>query len=42
MRHKTGFTKKVFETLAAEHGFDMIIQEKDLDLLVDVKKKGPN
>jgi hypothetical protein len=38
MRHRTGFSKKVFETLATDHGFDMDIKEVGFDLLVDIKK----
>jgi len=36
MRHRTGFTRKVFESLAAEHGFNMDIQEDGYDLVVNV------
>jgi predicted SAM-dependent methyltransferase len=36
MRHRTGFTRKVFESLAAEHGFIMDIQEDGYDLVVNV------
>jgi len=38
MRHRTGFSRKVFEHIAKEHGFDMDIKEVGFDLLVDVKK----
>jgi hypothetical protein len=38
MRHRTGFSKKVFEHIAKEHNFDLTIQEVGFDLLVDVKK----
>jgi len=38
MRHRTGFSRKVFEHIAKEHGFDMDIREVGFDLLVDVKK----
>jgi len=36
MRHRTGFTRKVFESLSAEHGFNMNIQEDGYDLVVNV------
>jgi predicted SAM-dependent methyltransferase len=39
MRHRTGFSKTVFETIAKEHNFDMDIKEVGFDLLVDIKKK---
>jgi len=38
MRHRIGFSRKVFEYIAKEHGFDMDIKEVGFDLLVDVKK----
>lgn len=38
MIHRTAFTKKVFETLAEEHEFEMDIKEVGWDLLVDIKK----
>lgn len=38
MRHRTGFSKKVFEHIAKEYNFDMDIKEVGFDLLVDVKK----
>jgi glycosyltransferase involved in cell wall biosynthesis len=38
MRHKTGFTVKVFEALAKEHGFDMQIKDEGFNLVVDIKK----
>lgn len=36
MRHRTGFTRKVFESLATEHGFNMDIQEDGHDLVVNI------
>jgi len=38
MRHKTGFTRLVFETIATENNFDVDIKEIDFDLVVDIKK----
>ena len=38
MRHRTGFSRKVYEHIAKEHGFDMDIKEVGFDLLIDVKK----
>jgi predicted SAM-dependent methyltransferase len=38
MRHRTGFTKKVFESLATEHNFNMKIEEDGFDLVVNVHK----
>jgi len=38
MRHRTGFSRKVFEHIAKEHNFVMDIKEVGFDLLVDVKK----
>jgi SAM-dependent methyltransferase len=38
MRHKTGFTKEVFEAIAKDHNFDLKVTEDDLDLIVDIYK----
>ena len=38
MRHKTGFTRLVFETIATENNFDVDIKEIDFDLVIDIKK----
>jgi len=38
MRHKTGFTKQVFEHIATENNFDIDVKEIDFDLIVDIKK----
>ena len=39
MRHRTGFTKTVFEQLATEHNYNINIQEVGFDLLVDITKQ---
>lgn len=38
MRHKTGFTKEVFDSIAKDHNFDLQVIEDGLDLIVDIYK----
>ncbi len=38
MRHRTGFTKKVFETMAEQHGFDIEVITSNLELVVEIRK----
>ena len=38
MRHKTGFTKEVFDSIAKYHNFDLQVIEDGLDLIVDIYK----